>query len=181
MKTQPTLIAVMVLGALVAGLFGTCGYQYVASAAAAYKSSMQRAALENAKRQAAEILKARANARQLDTRVVRRASPWSWSEQLPVMVSQISGVLEGSGVKIDTLQPAPIVERQQVARFPLRVTLSTDLASLTKVLQRMQQAVPVLAIDQIAIRAGKQAGDPLKIELTLSSYVQVDDRWTAGE
>lgn len=181
MNTQKILVTVAIaLGVAVAGLAGVCGYQYLAAAATAQAISVQRDEFENANRYKAELVKAHANSKTLTTKVLQHRAPWTWSEQLPVMVTQISGIVEGCGAKIDTLQPAPIVERQQVIRFPLHLSLHTNLASLSKFLQRTQQAVPLLAIDQLTVRAGKLPIDPLQVDVTLSSYVMLEGQAAGG-
>ena len=164
---------VLTIGLVTAGLIGICVYQYAADAAAARAIVAQREALANARSYAVELAAMQADGRQLNDKVTSHRAPWSWSEQLPLMVTQISGIMTDSGIKIDTLQPVTIVERQHLTRFPLRLTLRADLASLTAVLQRIQQAVPLLAVDHCAIRAGQKPGEPLQVEMTLSSYVIV--------
>ena len=96
---------------------------------------------------------------------------WSWSDQLPLMVQQLADVMEPRGVKLEALQPQPPVAREQLTRYPLRVTVRTTLERLTAVLAQCRQARPILAIDTMTVRTGQVAADPLQVELTISSYV----------
>jgi len=173
-------IAVLALGLLTAGVAGLCIYQYAAAAAAARATAAQQDALATARQYAAELQRMQADGRLLTDKIRRRAAPWTWSEQLPVMVTQISSLIEGSGAKIDTLQPAPLVERQGLTRFPLRLTLRTDVGRLTSMLRQTRQAMPLLAVDHFAVRAGEKPGDPLTVEMTLSSYVIIEGQSTGG-
>ena len=181
MKRQRILrMIVVALGLLAAGLAGACIYQYAASATAARAIAGQQDALEQMKGYAAELARAQAEGRQMSEQVLQHKAPWTWSEQLPVMVAQISGIVEQDGVKIDTLQPAPPVEREHLTRFPLRLTLRTDLEHLKDLMVRLRQAVPLLAVDHFAIRSGQKQGEPLQVEMTLSSYVIIDGQATGG-
>jgi Tfp pilus assembly protein PilO len=182
-RLQLLRIVVVAFGLAAAGLAGVCIYQYAATAATARALADQRDALEQVKLNVAELAKMQADGRQLNEKVLKRKAPWSWSEQLPVMVTQISGIVEQSGAKIDTLQPSPVVERDRLTRFPLRLTLTTELAretGLTVILQRLQQAVPLLGVEHFAVRAGQKPSEPLQVELTLSSYVIIEGRAEGG-
>ena len=119
--------------------------------------------------------------KQLTKQISRHPASWSWTEQLPVMVSQLTGLVQGCGTPIDTLQPSPMVAHGQFVRFPLHLTLHMDLVNLTKFLQRAQQAAPVLAVDHLTIRAGKKTGDPLLVDITLSSYVMLESSQPTGD
>jgi len=174
------LTIVIVLAVILIGLAGTCGYQYIASAAIARTIDEKHDDLQTAKDTAAALEKAQANSKQLAKLVVRHQAPWTWSEQLPLMVTALTGIAEDSGTVIDTLQPAPVVERQQFARFPLRLTMHMHLASLTTFMRKIQQATPLLAVDQVSIRAGKLPADPLLVEVSVSTYVMLDGPQAQG-
>ncbi len=181
MNSVSTLrVSVIILGAILAGLMGLCGYLLLASTGADREIDRQRDALAQTRVSAALLAQAHADGRQLTDKVPRQLAPWTWSEQFPVMAAQIGALCDASNTRIDTLQPAPTVERGQVTRFPLRLTLHTDLAGLTRLLREIQRAVPVLGIDHLAIRVGQQAGDPLSVEITLSAYVLLDGHPAAG-
>jgi len=166
---------VYTLGLAVVVMAGALVYQYVASTAILHDIDAQRAALELTQRTSAEAAKAQAMRRQLIASITPRGKEWSWSEQLPVMVTQIAGIANGCGAVIDTFQPSPVVASQQLTRFPLHLTLHMHLATLTTFLRQAQQATPLLAIDQLTIHVGKLPGDPLLVGVTFSSYVMPDE------
>lgn len=176
-KPQSLVIA---LGVLLVCLAGISIYQYLATAATARTLHEQRTALEDAQKQAVALVNAEADEKQLAVKISRHPATWSWTEQLPVMVSQLTGLVQGCGTPIDTLQPSQTVVHGQFARFPLHLTMHMDLAHLTIFMQRAQQAMPVLAVDQMTIRAGKRTGELLQIDLTLSSYVMLEDSQQSG-
>lgn len=172
---------VMIFALAAAGLAGVCIYQYAASVAAARATADQRDTLLQAQAYQRELSKLRADGRKLSEKVRQRTAPWTWSEQLPVMVEQISTLVEQSGAKIDTLQPSPAVERDHLARFPLRLTMRTDLQHLTAVMQRIRAAVPLLSVDHLAIRAPERPDEPLQVEMTLTAYVIVNGQAAGGQ
>ncbi|MHB0937625.1 MAG: type 4a pilus biogenesis protein PilO [Armatimonadota bacterium] len=179
-RAQTLRTIVLIFGLLAAGLAAICLYQYAGYAAAARATVDQQDALQQAVTYQQELNKLRADGRKMSEKVKQRKGPWTWSEQLPVMVEQISVIMEQNAAKIDTLQPSPAVERDQLTRFPLRLNLRTDLQHLTAVMQRLREAVPLLAVDHLAIRAGEKPGDLLQVEMTLTSYVIVDGQATGG-
>ena len=171
---------VLIFALAAAGLAGVCIYQYAALAAAARATADQRDTLLQTQAYQRELSKLHADGRKLNEKVRQRTAPWTWSEQLPVMVEQISAIVEQSGAKIDTLQPSPAVERDHLTRFPLRLTLRTDLQHLTEVMRRSRAAVPLLSVDHLAIRAGEKPGEPLQVEMTLTAYVIVNGQAAGG-
>ena len=171
---------IIVLGVLVVGSACLCLGLSLAAGAAARETRALQDTLEQTKRQAQEVARAQASSRKLATQIAAHPDTWSWSEQLPVMVTQISGLTQQCGVKIDTLQPNPSVEKAGLVRYPLRLTLQTHLDGLTHLLQRAQQARPVLAVDQLSVRNSVKPGDPLQVTLTLSSYQVVSGRPAVG-
>jgi len=174
-------MAVLILGLLAALLAGAGIYQYAAAAIAVHAIAGQRNTLKQTTAYLSELARARADSVQVSKQVLQRKGQWSWSEQLPVMVTQISGIVEQSGTKIDTLQPAPVVERDHLTRFPLRLTLRTDLAHLTSLMKALRQAVPLLAVDHFSVRTGPMPNKPLQIEMTVSSYIITDGPATGGK
>jgi Tfp pilus assembly protein PilO len=182
MTTRPTLLitVVVLLAALVAGMAGMAGYQAVATAMQARRATEQQATLARLQRQADTVRKARAARLPLGTRVIAQPASWTWSEQLPPMMKQLSVMAEGSGVTLDTMQPAPVITHGALARFPLRVTLHASLSAITAFLKRAQEATPVLAVDQLTIRPGQTPGEPLAVEMTLSAYIRTDGRAATG-
>jgi hypothetical protein len=113
--------------------------------------------------------------------IALKPATWSWSDQLPLMAAQVYAIMDDGGVKVDTLQPEPIVTKQQVACFPLRMTLHGNLQQMTKILLATRQATPALAIDHFTIRAGQTTADPLQIECTFSSFVMLEGKIKGGK
>lgn len=171
---------VLIAAILVIGLVVTGGCLFGIGIATAHAVTEQREALVDFARYDASMQQLENDSRAVTARVPRRQAPWTWSDHLPVMVTQLSALLEKDGAKLETLQPVPVVERESLTRFPLRMTLHTDLATLTAVLKRLQQATPLLTVDQLSVRVGRVPGDPLTINLTLSSYVMLDNVRTGG-
>lgn len=174
------LICIVALGVIVVGLLGMSGYSYVSAASLARTTAERQQELTEARRKVAQLRAAREHTKPLAGRITQRSAAWTWSEQMPEMMTQISPLIEQSGVVIDTMQPAPVVLRQQITRFPLRLTLHSHLKNLTGLLRRVQKASPLLAVDHVTIHAGELPGDPLRVELTLSSYVLLGDRAETG-
>lgn len=95
----------------------------------------------------------------------------SWSDQMPFIVAQLTGIVESRGLKIESLQPQPMTEDKPVERFPLRIGLQTDLASLTSVMEDIEKTVPLLEIERLDIR---DKDGKLQADMTVSSYVVID-------
>ncbi len=176
-----SLIIAFVLGVLLTCLAGVCGYQWLASASAASTITEQRTRLAGMTKHAEELRQAQADEQHLALNIAQHNAPWSWSEQLPVMVTQINKIVTGCGTAIETLQPSIVVEHGQLARYPLHLTLHMSVDELTQFLHRIQQARPLLAVDQLSIHAGKYAGDPLLVDVTISSYVTLSGNQPRGE
>lgn len=176
----PILLLVLI-GALVVGLAGTCIYEYWTLTTTTREITTQRENLRQARRRVKEQAEVQIAEQQLQQKIARQQNSWSWSEQLPIMVSQVTRIVEDSGAKIDTLQPEPLVTRQQLARFPLRMTLHAELGQLTSVLSAVTRSTPLLSVDHLNIQTGEKPGDPLQVELTLSSFVMLDGNTQKGE
>ena len=172
-------LATVLLTVIVVGLAVVCGYQSVASLLLARSLENQRLTLAEEQKLTAELVRSQQETQPLKERVRSQLGVWSWSEQLPPMMAQVARLMADS--QVEAVQPAPIAQNGQLTRFPLRLTLRSDLSSLTRLLQRVRQQSPVLAVDQLAIRTGAQVGDPLRVELTLSSYVIVERSTGSGE
>lgn len=180
-RSQPLLIALIILlGVLAAGLAVGSGYLYLASATLQRQTTEQREALTETQRIARQLAIAHTASHTLTTRVPRHTAPWTWSEQLPVSMTQVAGLVEGSGGVIDTMQPAPVVASAQLTRFPLRLTLHATLKQLTALLRTAQAATPTLAVDGLTIHAGQPGDNVLSVELTLSSYALVEGAQPGG-
>ncbi|HEY3379702.1 MAG TPA: GspMb/PilO family protein [Armatimonadota bacterium] len=172
--------AIILLSAVVVVLLGILGYQYWSLTATRAQLDDQRQRKITEKQQTAAQAHRVSTQHALSQQMPLQRAIWSWSEQLPVMVKQVSGVVDKGGAKIDTLQPEPVVTRGQFARFPLRLTLRLSLGTLTQVLMNVRAAQPLLAIDHLNIRTGQTTADPLLVELTLSSYAMLENAKAKG-
>lgn len=170
----------VLLGVGLLGLAGTCAYQAIAGATATRDLAAQRHRLQTTERQMALRTRAHLESRPLQARIPVQPAAWTWSEQLPLILAQLARVIEGSGVQMETMQPAPVVAREGIARFPLRVTLRTDLPRLTQLLGRLRTTQPILTVDVLTIHTGQTADDPLQVDLTLSSYVRLSPAPAGG-
>lgn len=163
------------------GLACLCGYQYWSITTTTQQITAQRQKMTSARHRSVEQIKLATTRRQLAGQIVQRRSSWSWSDQLPLMVAQVTRLAESHEIKVDTLQPQPMVARQQLARFPLRMTLNTDLGRLTALLTDVRETAPVLSVDHLAIRSAETANAPLQVELVLSSFVQLEGGMQKGD
>jgi Tfp pilus assembly protein PilO len=175
MTTPPTGLRSLVwlLALLVVALVGLCAYQHVATGMAARAADDARAQAANLAREAKQRETASKTQAALTARIPAQVVTWSWSEQLPTMMTQVAKLTKDTGISVGTLQPAPAVTRGAITRFPLRLTLNTSLKAMAGLLKRTGEAKPVLAIDQLILRPGALPGDPLRAEMTVSSYVMV--------
>jgi len=171
-QTLKTVTALLVVLLVALGL--GCGYLYVASASAARAISAQQAALKQARQQTEERMTVTANLSRLKAQMPERPQGWDWSQQMPEMVDQIDKLFAACGTKVETLQKSPSTAKQGLTRFPLRVTLHTDLDRLTALLNKMQGASPALAVDHLVIRNGEKPEEPLQVECTLTAYALVN-------
>jgi enoyl-CoA hydratase/carnithine racemase len=184
MKTPQQRIlkwTVILVGVLVVGLAGTCGYQCWAIAATGQRITAETAAWHATQQRTDEQKKLLAQQQALLEHIAKRPATWAWSDQLPLLAAQVYAIMDDGGVKVDTLQPEPIVTKQQVACFPLRMTLHSDLQQITKILLASRQATPALAMDHFTVRAGQTTADPLQIECTLSSFVMLEGKPKGGK
>ena len=112
------LLFAIILGVALVCLLGMCGYLWVASAVADQAYATERDTLNTTKTTASSWENARAQGQQIAAQVVDHQASWSWSEQLPVMVAELSGMVKDSGTTLDTLQPLPVVRasRSRVSR-----------------------------------------------------------------
>jgi Tfp pilus assembly protein PilO len=182
MTTSPprTLQWVILLTSiLVAMLVGLAAYQWVAAASLQHRVIAQRRVLAREQQRSASLHNMATLEVSLAERMARHAAPWTWNEQLPPMMAQVSQLIKHSGAKLDTMQSAPVVE-QGVVRFPLRLTLRADLRQLVDLLQRLRTTEPVLGVDQMSIRTPEQGGAMLHVDMTLSAYVLVEGRLPGG-
>lgn len=103
-----------------------------------------------------------------------RMSTCSWSDQMPFMVAQVSGIVQANGLKIENLQPEPMTASSNIERFPMRLVIQTDLKNLTKLLKDMSTAVPLIDVERLEVRNAQGESDKLQVNMTVSSFVVLD-------
>jgi len=166
---------------LVLALGVLLGYQYWAQGDIARAEAAARDAIARHTRDAKQRALALADKDELRDRIPAQPASWSWSEHLPTIMKQVGTLAESCGAEVATMQPAPPVTRQGMTRFPMRLKVAVTLAELTTLLRRAQDATPLLAVDQVTIRPGEKPGNPLRVEMTVSSYVMADGRPAGGK
>jgi Tfp pilus assembly protein PilO len=153
------------------GLAVWLGYSGLTLAALTGRVREQKALLAQEQALTVQLRQAQATTATLRDRVITHPATWSWSDQLPLLLGQVSGLVKHSGVRVESMQPAPVVEAQKLARFPLRITLHGNLAGVVTVLRLAREQSPALGVDQLILHTGTLPTDPLYAEVTLSSYV----------
>lgn len=103
-----------------------------------------------------------------------RVSACSWSDQMPFMVAQVSGIVEANGLKIENLQPEPMTSSGSIQRFPMRLVLQTDLKHLTELLKDMSGSSPLLDVERLEVRNAQGETGKLQVNMTVASFVVLD-------
>ena len=93
---------------------------------------------------------------------------------MPSMVTQLTGIVEARGLKIESLQPEQWTSGEHVMRFPLRITLNCGLSDLTGILRDIESTTPLLDIERLDIRSGSDESGKLQVGMTVSSFVVRD-------
>ena len=177
MRARPAAnlrLAAAVLAVLALGLAGWSGYQGLTAVSLARYVRDQKALLQQAQGLTVQVRQAQATTGTLRDRVLTHPASWSWGEQLPLMIDQVSVLVKHSGVRVESMQPAPVVEAEKLVRFPLRLALHGDLAAVVTFLRLARNQSPALGVDQLTLYTGAQATDPLRAEVTLSSYIVLE-------
>jgi len=175
-KRRITLVTAVVLGAVVLGLGAAAIAQRLAISRILREIGEQRTLLASARRELEETSAWRRDYDDLSLKLGGRLADCCWSDQMPYMVAQLTGIMEPHGLKIETLQPQPMTSAQRILRFPLRIGLQTDLATLAKVLEDIEETVPLLEVEQLDIRNAQGREGKLQIGMTVSSFVVLDKR-----
>jgi Tfp pilus assembly protein PilO len=168
----------LVAAVLALGLAGWFGYLGLNLFSVTRHAREERALLQQAQALSAQFQQAQAAGGKLQGRVLTRAASWTWSDQLPFMVAQVSTLVGQSGVRVQSMQPAPMVAAEKLVRFPLRLALEGNLAGVVTFLRLARRQAPTLGVDQLTVHTGTQTTGLLRAEVTLSSYVMLEG--TAG-
>lgn len=103
-----------------------------------------------------------------------RMSTCSWSDQMPFMVAQVTGIVEANGLKVESLQPEPMSSSGSIQRFPMRLVLQTDLKHLTELLKDLSTAVPLIDVERLEVRNAQGETGKLQANMTVASFVVID-------
>jgi Tfp pilus assembly protein PilO len=174
MKQQLPAMAATLLTLLILGLAVDIGYQYLAKAALTRQFYAEQQVLAQTNLRAKMATARRADVDTLARKIGDRRRQCSWNEEMPPMVSRVSKLIEQGGTRISALHPLPIVASDVLARLPMQVSFSDNLAGLTEILLRSRQALPLLKIDQLQVHNDLQGGDQLNVDMTVSAYVVLE-------
>lgn len=167
-------VAAVILAAVAVSLAVALLIQRSTAAGLSSRISEQRAELADLNRRLGECAARQRDYRQQCLKLGGRLSTCTWSDQMPYMVDQLAGIVDPRGLKIETLQPQPMTSAKRILRFPLSLGLQTDLATLTSMLEDIENTVPLLSIERLDIRDGQDNSGRLQIDMTVSSFVVLD-------
>lgn len=103
-----------------------------------------------------------------------RFSECSWTDQMPFVVSQLNGIAEQRGLKVQTLQPQSMTANKCVRRFPLRIGLQADLSAVASLLEDIQDTTPLLDVERLDIKRAEARGGKLEVGMTVASFAVID-------
>ncbi|MGB9588442.1 MAG: type 4a pilus biogenesis protein PilO [Armatimonadota bacterium] len=119
--------------------------------------------------------------RELSLKLGGRFTRCTWSDQMPYMVSQLTGILQPHGVKIKTLKPEPMTTQSVVSRFPLGVEIDATIAQVTGILKDIRSTVPLLCIERLDISPSPNSADLLEVSMRIASFVVIDKQGGLSE
>jgi hypothetical protein len=175
-----SVIPLVILGGLVIALAIAVVGQAIAYTSVAGGIRRQQRHLVDLQRRLHERRDWRVSYEAIARRLGPRKPMSTWSEQMPPMVKRLAGAFTAYGLRIGSLRPAAMKASGPVLRFPLEVSFRADLIGLSNLLHHLERSEPLLDIERLDIRAGRNAGDPLQVEMTIASFVVVDTT-AAGE
>ncbi|HUV04714.1 MAG TPA: type 4a pilus biogenesis protein PilO [Armatimonadota bacterium] len=170
------LVAVAILGLGIVGLGAGVIWQHAARSALSRQIREQRQLLSSTRRELRNCVKWRRDYTDLSLKLGGRLPECTWSDQMPFIVSQLTGIVESHGVKIQTLRPEPMTAASGILRFPLGIEIQTGLRELTQILEDIENTVPLLEIERLDIRAAQDKPDKLQVGMTVASFVVLDKR-----
>ena len=175
-RKRATIFASVVLAVVLVGLTATVVQQNLAASRLSHEIAEQRRLRDNLRRELGQAEIWKKDYVDLSARLGGRLPECSWSEQMPFVVGQLSGIVGPHGLKIETLQPQPMSAAGRVLRFPMRLGLQADLANLTALLEDIGKTVPLLQVERLDIRTAEGKGEKLQVDMTISSFVVLDQR-----
>ena len=173
-KRRAQVAATAVLCALVVALaIGVIAQQLAASRLSADIQG-QKQLLAKSKGEQKDRAKWRNDYGDLSLKLGGRMSACSWSDQMPFMVAQVSGIVEANGLKVENLQPEPMTSSGSVQRFPMRLVLQADLKHLTELLKDISGSSPLLDVERLEVRNAQGDTGKLQVNMTVASFVVID-------
>ncbi len=97
----------------------------------------------------------------------------SWSSHMPFVINQLTGIMQGNKLKIETLKPDPVTLIGGVSRLPLRIGFKAGLGDLAKVVREIEKTTPLLDIESLDIRT-TAGSDQLQVDATVACFAVVD-------
>jgi len=166
----------VVLGLAVVGLGAGVIWQRAAGSALSRGIREQRQILSKTRRELRNCVTWRKDYADLSLKLGGRLPECTWSDQMPFAVTQLTGLVETHGVKIETLRPEPMTSANGILRFPLGIELQVGLRELTRILKDIESTVPLLKIERLDIRTPKDKPDKLQVSMTVASFVVLDKK-----
>ena len=175
-KRRASVVAAVVLGALVVGVGGAVTHQKATKFWVSRDVGRRKARLADLKRHLSNCEKWREDYQDLSLKLGARLQNCTWNDQMPFMVTQLTGIVEARGLKIETLQPEQMTSGEHILRFPLRIGLNCDLSDVTRILRDIESTTPLLDIERLDIRTNPDESGKLQVGMTVSSFVVRDER-----
>lgn len=174
-KQRASVVAAIVLAVVVVGLAAAVAHQKVTKYRLLRDVRQQTTRLAGLERDLSNRAKWRNDYQNLSLKLGAGLQNFTWSDQMPFMVTQLTGIVEAQGLKIASLQPEEMTSGEHILRFPLRVALNCDLSDLTKILQEIESTKPVLNVERLDVRTSPDESGKLQVGMTVSSFVVRDD------
>jgi Tfp pilus assembly protein PilO len=175
-RQQAPLVAAIILGLAVAGLTLGIVLQRVALARTSRQVRAGQRELIRARQEVKDRASWQKDYSELSLKLGGRLPECTWGEQMPFIVSQVTGIVESHGLMIETLRPEPMATSKRILRFPLRIGIQAGLRDVTQVIRDIERAVPLLDIERLDIRTAEGKGDKLQADMTVSSFVVLDKK-----
>lgn len=167
-------IAIVVLGVLVLGLGSGVIWQRIVSARLSHQVREQTRDLTEAQKTLKDYAQWQSEYTELSAKLGGRMRECTWSNQMPFMVSQLTGLVEARGLKVQTLRPEPMTSSGSVQRFPMSIEVQAGLGDLARLLRDMGGTYPLLSIERMDIRAVEGNADKLQVRMTVASFMVID-------
>ncbi|GEM_PF-4330627 len=173
-KRRAHVIATIALCAVVVALAIGVIAQQLAASRLSRGIEQQKQLLAKSRQDLKDRAKWRSDYSDLSLKLGGRMSTCSWSDQMPFMMAQVTGIVEANGMKVESLQPEPMTSSGSIQRFPMRLTLQTDLKRLTEVLKDFRNAMPLVDVERLEVRNAQGENGKLQVNMTVASFVVID-------